>query len=194
MTTYNETATNLLNDYGIDPNHNSISLLRLSVADSRYLKDLKLNVASVLGNSNMTRKEALLLALSVVVNEKNTTLIEAFEDIARKEGATEAEIGETFACTSLMNANNVFYRFRHFMDGVDYYDNQPAGIRMSIMMNPVMGKGLFELMSLVISAVNGCQRCVASHERSVKEQGASEARIFDAIRLASVIKSLCVVI
>jgi|GEM_PF-48863 len=194
MTTYNETATNLLNDYGIDPNHNSINLLRLSVADSRYLKDLKLNVSSVLGNSNMTRKEALLLALSVAINEKNVTLIEAFEDMARKEGASEAEIGETFACTSLMNANNVFYRFRHFMDGIDYYNNQPAGLRMSIMMNPVMGKGLFELMSLVISAVNGCQRCVTSHEHSVKEQGASEARIFDAIRLASVIKSLCVVI
>jgi alkyl hydroperoxide reductase subunit D len=190
----NETVTGLFNDLGIDNAHNSISLNRLASSSSRFLKDLKLNVSATLGSTNFTRKEARLLALSIAVNEKNDVLMLAFESQARKEGATDEEIAETHACTSLMNANNVFYRFRHFMDGVEYYDNQPAGIRMSIMMNPVMGKGLFELMSLVISAVNGCERCVTSHERSVKEQGASEARIYDAIRLASVIKSLSVVI
>ena len=62
---------------------------------------------------------------------------------------------------------------------------------MSVMMNPAMGKGLFELMSLVISAVNGCEQCVVSHEHSVKEQGADEPRIYDAIRLGAVIKGLC---
>lgn len=190
----NETVTSLFNDLGIDNTHSSASLRSLAASNSRFLKDLKLNVSTTLGSSNFTKKEARLLALSIAVNEKNDVLIQAFENQARNEGATDEEIAETHACTSLMNANNVFYRFRHFMDGIDYYNNQPAGIRMSIMMNPVMGKGLFELMSLAISAVNGCQRCVTSHEHSVKEQGASEARIYDAIRLASVIKSLCVVV
>jgi alkyl hydroperoxide reductase subunit D len=64
---------------------------------------------------------------------------------------------------------------------------------MNVMMNPVLGKEFFELMSLVISAVNGCERCVTSHENSVKQHGATEQRIYDAIRLAAVIKSLCVV-
>jgi alkyl hydroperoxide reductase subunit D len=65
---------------------------------------------------------------------------------------------------------------------------------MSAMMNPVLGKELFELMSLLISALNGCERCVTSHENSVKQHGASEPRIYDAIRLGAVIKSLCVVV
>jgi alkyl hydroperoxide reductase subunit D len=47
---------------------------------------------------------------------------------------------------------------------------------------------------LVVSAVNGCERCVTSHEHSVKEHGATEPRIYDAIRLAAVIKSLCTVL
>ena len=80
------------------------------------------------------------------------------------------------------------------MHDVEYYNKQPAGLRMSIMMNPVMGKEFFELMSTVLSAVNGCERCVTSHEQSVKNLGASEARIYDAIRLGSVIKSLCIII
>jgi alkyl hydroperoxide reductase subunit D len=194
MELHNETVVNLFNDLGIEQTHTSIGLQKLSAADSRFLKDLKLNVAAVLGGGNMNRKETTLLALSVAVNEKNEPLMQAFEQLAVKEGASAADIAEVHACTALMNANNVFYRFRHYMDGIDFYNNTPAGLRMSSMMNPVLGKEFYELMSLVISAVNGCQRCVVSHEHSVKQHGATEQRIYDAIRLGAVIKSLCVVV
>jgi alkyl hydroperoxide reductase subunit D len=190
----NETVASLLKDLGIDETFTSSSLRVLAETNSRYLKDVKLNVSTTLGSANLTRKEAYLLALSVAVNEKHDVLIAAFEAQAKREGATIEEIGETHGCASLLSLNNVFYRFRHFMHDVEYYSKQPAGLRMSIMMNPVMGKGLFELMSLVISALNGCERCVVSHEHSVKEQGASEARIYDAIRLGSAIKGLCIVL
>jgi len=188
----NETLQNLLQDLGIDPAYTSSSLASLVAVNSRYIKDLKLNVSSTLGSNNFTRKEAYLLALSVAVNEKHTVLITAFENLATKEGATPEEIAETHGCASLLSLNNVFYRFRHYMHDNEYYNKQPAGMRMSLMMNPTMGKGLFELMSLVVSAVNGCEKCVVSHEHSVKEQGASEQRIYDAIRLGAVIRSLCV--
>jgi len=121
-------------------------------------------------------------------------LINAFETLARKEGASDAEIAETHACVAVMSTNNVFYRFRHYMEGSEFYNNQPAGLRMSVMMNPVLGKEFFELMSLVISAVNGCQRCVVSHEASVKQHGATEPRVYDAVRLSAVIRSLCVIL
>jgi len=190
----NETISSFFGDLGIPLTHSSISLQKLVAADSRFLRDLKLNVNNVLGSSNLTRKEAYLLALSVAVNEKNEILMQAFETGALKEGASEAEIAETHACTAVMNVNNVFYRFRHYMAGLEYYEKTPAGLRMNVMMNPVMGKEFFELMSLVVSAVNGCERCVTSHENSVKQHGATEARVYDAIRLAAVIRSLCVVI
>ncbi|MBS1589147.1 MAG: carboxymuconolactone decarboxylase family protein [Bacteroidetes bacterium] len=181
-------------DLGIDANHSSHNLQQLAIADSKMLRDLKLNVSSVLGSGNMNRKETSLLALSVAVNQKHDLLMKTFEALAKNEGASENEIAETHACTAVMNVNNIFYRFRHYMSGIDYYQNQPAGLRMSIMMNPVLGKEFFELMSLVVSAVNGCERCVTSHESSVKQHGATEARIYDAIRLAAVIKSLCVLV
>lgn len=190
----NETIINMFADLQVDSAHTSIALQKLSAADSRFLKDLKLNVAAILGSNNMNRKETALLALSVAANEKNDALLGAFERLARKEEATDAEIAEVFACTALMNTNNIFYRFRHYMHDVTYYNNTPAGLRMSSMMNPALGKEFFELVSLVISAVNGCERCVTSHEHSVKQHGATEPRIYDAIRLAGVIKSLCVVV
>lgn len=190
----NETLQNLFADLGIPATHTSSSLLTLAATNNRYIRDLKLNVSSVLGSSRLTRKEAYLLALSVASNEKNETLIAAFEALATKEGATPDELAETHGCASLLALNNVFYRFRHYMHDNEFYNKQPAGLRMSLMMNVAMGKHLFELMSLVVSAINGCERCVTSHEHSVKEQGADEPRIYDAIRLGAVIKGLCVVI
>src|SRR3954466_4231524 len=117
----NEALINLLGDLGVDPSFSSHSLRSLAAADSKYLKDLKLNVSSMLRSSNMSRKEAMLLALAVVVNERSEALTNAFENLAQKEGASVEEIAETHACASLMSLNNVFYRFRHYMPEVEYY-------------------------------------------------------------------------
>lgn len=191
---YTETVVNMLNELGIETSHESVVLQRLSAVDSRFLRDMKLNVSAVLKSQHISPKHAHMLALSTAANEQNAVLVKAFEESSRREGATDAEIAEVYACMAVMNTNNVFYRFRHYMDGVDYYNNQPAGLRMNVMMNPAMGKEFFELLSLALSALNGCERCVRSHEHSVKEQGASEQRIYDAVRLVSVIKSLCKVV
>jgi alkyl hydroperoxide reductase subunit D len=145
----NETFINLLNELNIPgyvPSQNALALLQ---AESRFIKDIKINTSNVLNNSqNLNRKEALLLAFAVAVNEKFDLLKTSFAELAKKEGATDAEMAEVIACTSLMNTNNVFYRFRHFMHK-DFYNNQPAGIKMTIMANPVLGKEFFELLVLL---------------------------------------------
>ncbi|RRB07780.1 carboxymuconolactone decarboxylase family protein [Larkinella rosea] len=193
-TVQNETVLSLLTNLGLDTSASYPALETLGQVDHRYLRDLKINVGNVLNSSqNLSKKHAYLLALSVAANEKHQPLIDSFSNIARQEGATDAEIAETLACTSLLSTNNIFYRFRHFT-GKEYYQQTQPGIRMSIMMNPVLGKEFFELVSLAVSAVNGCELCVRSHEESVLKHGASEARVFDAIRLASVIKGLITVL
>lgn len=186
----NETFNNLLNDLRIQDYTPSANMQALLNAESRYIKDLKINTSNALNNTQyISRKEALLLALAVAVNEKAGLLQESFTSLAKEAGATEAEIAEMIACTSLMNTNNVFYRFRHFMQK-DFYNNQPAGIKMSIMMNPVTGKEFFELVSLVISSINGCEMCVSSHEQSVLQHGSSESKVFEAVKTGAVIKGL----
>jgi alkyl hydroperoxide reductase subunit D len=190
----NETFVSLLEELKITDYVPSSQANYLINASSRYLKDLKINVTNVLqNNQHLSKKEAALLAYAVAINEHVPILKTAFEKLAVEAGATEAEIAEIAGCTSLLNANNVLYRFRHFVKK-DFYNTQPAGIKMNIMLNPVTGKEFFELASLVVSAVNGCEQCVVSHEQSVLANGSFESKIFEAIKLASVIKSLCVVI
>ena len=192
-TTAQDGSVALLKDLGLSEVHQSTQLKALSAANSRYLKDVKLNVSTALNAESLGKKDAYLLALAVATNEKNLLLQEAFENSAKEHGATDTEIAEVISCTSLMNANNVYYRFRHFMHE-EFYDKAQAGIRMSIMANPVLGKELFELVSLVISAINGCELCVTSHEKNLVAHGTEKGRIHDAVRLGAVIKSLTVLI
>ncbi|MBO9632496.1 MAG: carboxymuconolactone decarboxylase family protein [Chitinophagaceae bacterium] len=190
----NETFQNLLAELNIPdyvPSANAQALLQVN---ARYIKDLKINTGNVLNNTQyLSRKEALLLALGVAVNERVDFLQTAFTGLAKDAGATEAEIAEMIACTSLMATNNVFYRFRHFMQK-EYYTATPAGIKMSIMMNPVLGKEFFELASLVISSINGCEMCVTSHEASVLQHGSSESKVLEAVKLGAVIKGLITIL
>jgi len=190
----NETFSNLLNDLQIPEYIPSATAQQLLVAESKYIKDLKINVSNVLNNTQyLNKKEALLLAYAVAVNEKFDLLKDSFRAQAQEAGANEAELAEIVSCTSLMNANNVFYRFRHFMNK-DFYTNTPAGIKMSIMMNPVLGKEFFELVSLVVSSINGCEMCITSHEQSILQHGGSESRILEGVKLGAIIKSLITVL
>ena len=188
-----DNALALLKDLGLSEEHLTGSLKLLGQTDARYLRDLKINVTNALGAETLAKKEAYLLAYAVAVNEKNEVLQKAFADFATKEGAGDKELAEVVSCTSLLNANNVYYRFRHFTHE-EFYNNAQAGIRMSIMANPVLGKEFFELVSLAVSALNGCELCVTSHEKTLVGHGTAKQRIHDAVRLAAVIKSLAVIL
>jgi len=190
-----ETKIDFLKDLGLDENSRFPSLEMMSEGETKYLRDLRVNVKNVLSSANLQPKEVYLLAISIAVNEKNDVLAKSFTDKAKELEATDAELAETFACASMLASNNVFYRFRHFTkENNPAYQTMPAGIKMNVMMNPVVGKEFFELISLAISAVNGCESCVNSHEESVRKLGSSDARIFDTIRLASVIRGLALII
>ncbi|HTF27236.1 MAG TPA: carboxymuconolactone decarboxylase family protein [Flavitalea sp.] len=188
-----DSPTDFLKEFGIAEENLNDNLKLLAQTNSRYLKDLKINVNNALQAVTLVKKEAYLLAFAVAINEKNAILEKAFSTQARAEGATDEEIAEIISCTSLLNANNVYYRFRHFLKD-DYYTNAQAGIRMNIMANPVLGKEFFELTSLVVSALNGCELCVTSHEKTLLAHGTNKQRIHDAVRLGAVIRSLGVLL
>lgn len=184
-----ETKQDLLKDLLIAQDE-PIKLLDVLVnSDHRYVRDLRINLKNTINSENLELKESYLIALAIAVNEKNSVLIESFSKLAEDNDASPEEISDIISCASLLATNNVFYRFRHFADK-ESYNNKPAGIKMNIMMKPVVGKEFFELVSLAVSAVNGCEMCVKSHEASLMKLGSNEDRVFDAIKLASIIKGL----
>lgn len=182
-----ETIAELFEQIRVDTDHQSEALNLLG--QSRYIRDLKVNVGNVLKSNHLSEKETALLSVSMAANNKNEVLLSGFVKLAKEKDATTEEIAESIACASLLASNNVFYRFRHFLNK-DSYNRMQGRIKMNIMMKPVLGKEFFELMSLAISAINGCEMCVNAHETSVLKLESTEERVWDAIRLASVITSL----
>ena len=180
-----ETKLEQLTDYG---QHSNQVLNELVSTEYRYLRDVRVSLKNVLNSQHLSDKETSLLALAIATNNGNQKLISRFKEMATEAEASSEELAETMACASLLASNNVLYRFRHFT-GKEKYNELQAGIRMNIMARPVLGKGLFELISLAVSAVNGCEMCVNSHEATVLEHGYTEEQIWDAIRLASVVTS-----
>lgn len=191
--TYSETAQEFLDFIKVEKDYRSDALDILEEGKSRYIADLKLNFKNSFESEHLSKKEIALLGIALAVNAGNRILKQFFRESALAEGATDAEIGDSVACASLLSANNVFYRFRHFVNK-EKYNEIPARIKMNIMVRPVIGKEFFELVSLAVSAVNGCEMCVKSHENSLIELGSKEERIFEAVRLAAVITSVSKVI
>ncbi len=175
MSENTEVIQEVLAIVGLEADYRNESLSLLEKGNSRYVRDLKLNLTSTLTSSHLSEKECALLALSTAVNNNNGVLINFLERVALEKGATAEEIAEAAGCASLLALNNVFYRFRHFT-GKEKYTQIPARVRM-------------QLMSIAVSAVNGCEMCVNAHEKSILALGSTEERVFDAVRIASIITS-----
>ncbi len=186
MSESTEIVQELLETTGLDKTYRTPALNLLEAGESRYLRDLKLNFTSTLTSEHLSAKECALLGLSTAVNNQNAPLIAYYTGAAKQNEATDADVAEAAGCASLLASNNIFYRFRHFTQK-EKYTQIPARIRMQLMMKPVTGKEFFELMSLAISAVNGCEMCVNAHEDSLIKLGTTEERIFDAVRIASLV-------
>jgi len=185
---YSETTQEFLELLKTGKDYRADALDLLEEGKSRYVTDLKLNFKSSLESEHLSKLEIALLGVALAVNNGNGILREFFVALAKEAGATAEAIAEAAACASLLSANNVLYRFRHFTKK-EKYTQIPARIKMNIMTKPVSGKEFFELMSLAISAVNGCEMCVNAHEASLLELGTKEERIFEAVRLSSIVTS-----
>ena len=181
-----EVKNDLLSDIRLSTSTKGLDIL--ASGENKYLKDFRLNFKNVLKEGDLTESSIILIGVAVAFNNKNESLKQFFLEKARELEISDEHVADAIAAASLLSANNVLYRFRHYVANEDY-QRQPAKLRMGVMMNPAIGKELFELISLAVSAVNGCEVCVASHENSLRELGVKKEQIWFAIRLASVLNS-----
>ena len=154
--------------------------------DRMPIKDLALNLSSVLGESALTEDQKWGVALACAIASGNAELRDAIAANAKENVADDAR-----AAAALMAMNNVYYRFRHFV-GKESYAHKPARLRMQRIAKPATDKASFELMCLAVSAINGCEVCIRSHEAAVLEGGLSEDAVHDAVRIAATIRGAAV--
>ncbi len=151
-----------------------------------YAKDIKLNLQSVLSQSKLSPTRAYGSAIASAASVKHSGLQAALIADAKAAGVSAETIEDALAAAALMAMNNIYYRFRHFMHDTDY-PSMRAGLRMTRIARPASEKVDFELFSLAVSAINGCEMCIKSHEKVVVEHGLSKDEVHDSVRIASTI-------
>ena len=156
-----------------------------------HAKDLKLNLSTVLspdGAPGLSQPQIAGIALASAIAARNPALLAAIE-AAASATLDAAHVSAARAAAAIMGMNNVYYRFVHLV-GNDEYGKLPAKLRMNVIGNPGIDKLEFELLSLAVSAVNGCGMCVTAHERKLREGGIGREAIQSAVRIASVMHAV----
>lgn len=157
-----------------------------------YAKDLKLNLGNVMEQSELTEQQAWGTAVACSLAARNRQLYGAVVAEAGARLSPQALFGAR-AAAAVMGMNNVLYRFRHYASNQGY-GTIPARLRMQSIRTHGADPADFELWCLAVSAVNGCQVCVDSHEQAVREKGLSEETVMAAIRIAATIHALAAVV
>lgn len=164
------------------------SLDDLIAAIPDYGKDIRLNLSSVLtpeGAPDLSDLQIAAIALASAYATRNASLIEAIA-AHTKDALDEAHVNASKAAATIMAMNNVYYRFTHLVED-DELAKMPAKLRMTIIGNPGIAKTDFELMSLAVSSINGCGKCMQAHAHEIGKQGVSKTAIQSSVRIASVI-------
>jgi alkyl hydroperoxide reductase subunit D len=156
-----------------------------------YARDLKLNLSSVLtlqGAPGLNERQIAAIAVATSIASRNATLAQSVEEWARAH-LDDANLNAARAAAAIMGMNNIYYRFLHLVEDAEY-QRLPARLRMNVIGNPGIDKLDFELLSLAVSAVNGCGMCITAHEKKLREGSVTREAIQSAVRIAAVIHAV----
>jgi len=153
-------------------------------------KDIRLNLQSVLETMSLTPAQKWGVAIASAIAAKSPRLRDALVGDAMAE-VHAGVIEDARAAAALMAMNNVYYRFRHMLGKPSYQAKSPR-LRMNRLAQVLGSKVDFELISLAVSAINGCEVCVKSHEKAVIDGGLSEEHVHDAVRVAATVNAAAV--
>ncbi len=156
-----------------------------------FAKDAKLNLSSILtpeGAPGLTEKQIFLVALACAFSTKNTALVLAIKQSAQ-QFLTPEELNAAAVASTTMAMTNIYYRFLH-LAGDDTFSKMPARLRMNALAKPGAPKIDFELATLAVSVLEGCEKCVQSHIHELRTAGMGNEGIQSAVRIASTINSV----
>jgi lipoyl-dependent peroxiredoxin subunit D len=154
-----------------------------------YAKDLKLNYSSLVRqNTELTKQQLWGTIVASAMATRNPELTEAVLEEGSKQLSAQA-FDAAKAAAAVMGMNNIYYRFLHLSSN-EKYSTMPARLRMNVIRTHGADHNDFELWSLAVSAINGCGKCVDSHEKTVHEKGLSEETVLAVVRVASILHAI----
>ena len=162
--------------------------LMYEAKSSTIARDLKLNLKKFLTEGALSAEEAALTLLATATSVEHPALTQYARDQLVALGVSAEHVQEAAESAAIMGMLNTYYRFKSMVGKDDDY--RQAGLRMTALARPALGKERFEMLALAVSVINGCTTCVKAHEQVLRDAGVSVDKIHDLARMAAVVKGL----
>ncbi|MGY3804139.1 carboxymuconolactone decarboxylase family protein [Pigmentibacter ruber] len=156
-------------------------------------KDLKLNFTKLLSTENLNTEEKLLLLICISKTLDFQELYHSVLEVANLSKIAHSSINEAKQIPAIMGMLNTYYKFKFFSEKNPQSNNINYGapnLRMQSLMNPNMPKETFELLSIAVSILNSCEKCVIAHEKALLELSVPAQKIHATMKFAAVTKGL----
>jgi alkyl hydroperoxide reductase subunit D len=152
-----------------------------------YAKDLKLNLGTLARSTELSEQQLWGTFVATAAATRNDQIISEISEEAKSHLSDEA-YNAALAAASIMAMNNVAYRARGWLG--DDYAQVRMGLRMNVISKPGLEKVDFELFSLAVSTINGCEHCTIAHEKTVREEGLTKEQVFEAVKIAATVSGV----
>lgn len=152
-----------------------------------YAKDLKLNLGTLARSTELSEQQLWGTFVATAAATRNDQVISEISEEAKSHLSDEA-YNAALAAASIMAMNNVAYRARGWLG--DDYAQVRMGLRMNVISKPGIEKVDFELFSLAVSTINGCEHCTIAHEKTVREEGLTKEQVFEAVKIAATVSGV----
>jgi len=152
-----------------------------------YAKDLKLNLGTLARSTELSEQQLWGTFVATAAATRNDQVISEISEEAKTHLSDEA-YNAALAAASIMAMNNVAYRARGWLG--DDYAQVRMGLRMNVISKPGIEKVDFELYSLAVSTINGCEHCTIANEKTVREEGLTKEQVFEAVKIAATVSGV----
>ncbi|WGL59415.1 carboxymuconolactone decarboxylase family protein [Pigmentibacter sp. JX0631] len=156
-------------------------------------KDLKLNFSKLLSSGDLTTDEKLLLLICISKSLNFQDLYHSVLEVANLRELEHSLINEAIQIPAIMGMLNTYYKFKYFSEKNFQSNNVNYGapnLRMQSLMNTKLPKETFELLSIAVSILNSCEKCVVAHEKALLELSVPVQKIHTVMKFAAVTKGL----
>ncbi|GAA3517990.1 carboxymuconolactone decarboxylase family protein [Corynebacterium pilbarense] len=164
-----------------------MSIENLRGALPEYAKDQKLNLGTLTRSTELSEQQLWGALLASAAATRNAKVIAEIAEEA-KEHLSEEAVEAAYGAATVMAMNNVAYRAKGWLG--DDYANVKFGLRMNIISKPGVEKADFELWSLAVSAINGCEHCAVAHANTVREEGVTKEQVWETVKVAGVVQAV----
>ncbi|UVE95370.1 carboxymuconolactone decarboxylase family protein [Dietzia sp. B32] len=161
-----------------------MSIENLKSGLPEFAKDLKLNLGSLARSTELSEQQLWGTFVATAAATRSATVLSEIADEARQHLSDEA-FNAALGAASIMAMNNVAYRAKEFLG--DDYTQVRMGLRMNIIANPGVEKADFELWSMAVSTINGCENCTAAHDDVIRKEGVTKEQAWEAVKIAGTI-------